>query len=39
VTFRTIFPGWYMGRATYIHAQAFIEGAVIKTTQAEYHAK
>jgi protocatechuate 3,4-dioxygenase beta subunit len=29
VTFRTIYPGWYMGRATHIHVQVFVNGAVV----------
>jgi protocatechuate 3,4-dioxygenase beta subunit len=36
VTFRTIYPGWYQGRATHIHAQVFIAGAAIKTTQVAF---
>jgi protocatechuate 3,4-dioxygenase beta subunit len=36
VTFRTIYPGWYVGRATHIHVQIFINGAVIKTTQIAF---
>jgi protocatechuate 3,4-dioxygenase beta subunit len=35
-TFRTIYPGWYAGRATHIHVQVFINGAVIKTTQIAF---
>jgi protocatechuate 3,4-dioxygenase beta subunit len=35
-TFRTIYPGWYMGRATHIHVQVFINGAVVKTTQVAF---
>src|SRR6266852_7312953 len=27
VTFRTIYPGWYMGRATHIHLEVFVNGA------------
>jgi protocatechuate 3,4-dioxygenase beta subunit len=36
VTFRTIFPGWYMSRATHIHVQVFVSGAVVKTTQIAF---
>ena len=33
VTFKTIYPGWYMGRATHIHLEVFVNGASVKTTQ------
>jgi protocatechuate 3,4-dioxygenase beta subunit len=36
VTFRTIYPGWYMGRATHIHLQVYLNGAVVKTTQVAF---
>jgi protocatechuate 3,4-dioxygenase beta subunit len=36
VTFRTIYPGWYQGRATHIHVQVFRSGAVLKTTQIAF---
>jgi protocatechuate 3,4-dioxygenase beta subunit len=36
VTFRTIYPGWYQGRATHIHVQIFVNGSVIKTTQMAF---
>jgi len=36
VTFVTIFPGWYMGRATHIHVQVYVGGAVVKTTQIAF---
>src|SRR5206468_1713148 len=32
VTFRTIYPGWYQGRATHIHLQVFANGTLVKTT-------
>ena len=32
VTFRTIYPGWYQGRATHIHLKAHVAGGV-HTTQ------
>jgi protocatechuate 3,4-dioxygenase beta subunit len=35
-TFRTIYPGWYQGRATHIHVQVFVNGAVLKTTQIAF---
>ena len=35
-TFRTIYPGWYMGRATHVHVQVFVNGAVVKTTQVAF---
>src|SRR5207253_5803402 len=31
VSFRTIYPGWYMGRATHIHVEVFVNGAAVKT--------
>jgi protocatechuate 3,4-dioxygenase beta subunit len=36
VTFRTVYPGWYMGRATHIHLQVYLNGAVVKTTQVAF---
>jgi len=36
VTFRTIYPGWYQGRATHIHVQVFVNGATVKTTQIAF---
>jgi protocatechuate 3,4-dioxygenase beta subunit len=36
VTFKTIYPGWYQGRATHIHVQVFVNGAAIKTTQIAF---
>jgi protocatechuate 3,4-dioxygenase beta subunit len=36
VTFRTIYPGWYQGRATHIHLQVFVNGAAVKTTQIAF---
>jgi protocatechuate 3,4-dioxygenase beta subunit len=36
VTFRTIYPGWYQGRATHIHLQVLVNGAVVKTTQIAF---
>ena len=36
VTFTTIYPGWYAGRATHIHVQVYINGSVAKTTQVAF---
>jgi protocatechuate 3,4-dioxygenase beta subunit len=36
VTFTTIYPGWYQGRATHIHAEATMNGRVVKTTQIAF---
>lgn len=36
VTFKTIYPGWYMGRATHIHLEVFVSGATVKTTQIAF---
>ena len=36
VTFRTIYPGWYMGRATHVHLEVFVNGASVKTTQMAF---
>jgi protocatechuate 3,4-dioxygenase beta subunit len=36
VTFRTIYPGWYAGRATHIHVEVFVNGSVVKTTQIAF---
>jgi protocatechuate 3,4-dioxygenase beta subunit len=33
VTFTTIYPGWYAGRATHIHVDVYRSGALVKTTQ------
>src|SRR5712671_1845302 len=35
-TFRTIYPGWYQGRATHIHVQVFVNGRGVKTTQIAF---
>ena len=35
-TFNTIYPGWYAGRATHIHVQIFVNGALVKTTQIAF---
>jgi protocatechuate 3,4-dioxygenase beta subunit len=36
VTFTTIYPGWYAGRATHIHVEVFVSGASVKTTQIAF---
>lgn len=36
VTFTTIYPGWYRGRATHIHVEATVNGKVVKTTQIAF---
>ena len=36
VTFTTIYPGWYMGRATHIHAEVTVNGRSVKVTQIAF---
>jgi protocatechuate 3,4-dioxygenase beta subunit len=36
VTFTTIYPGWYSGRATHIHVDVFRNGSLLKTTQIAF---
>jgi protocatechuate 3,4-dioxygenase beta subunit len=36
VTFVTIYPGWYQGRATHIHVEVTINGASRKVTQMAF---
>jgi len=36
VTFTTIYPGWYQGRATHIHAEVTLNGRSIKVTQIAF---
>src|SRR4029434_9291902 len=36
VTFTTIYPGWYQGRATHIHAEVTVSGRSIKVTQIAF---
>jgi protocatechuate 3,4-dioxygenase beta subunit len=36
VTFTTIYPGWYAGRATHIHVDVFRSGSLAKTTQIAF---
>ena len=36
VTFTTIYPGWYQGRATHIHAEVTVGGRSLKVTQIAF---
>ena len=36
VAFTTIYPGWYMGRATHIHVDVALNGASVKVTQIAF---
>jgi len=36
VTFTTIFPGWYQGRATHIHVEVTMGGRSVKVTQIAF---
>lgn len=36
VTFTTIYPGWYQGRATHIHVEVTIGGRSVKVTQCAF---
>ena len=36
VTFTTIYPGWYQGRATHIHVDVYRSGAIVKSTQIAF---
>jgi protocatechuate 3,4-dioxygenase beta subunit len=36
VTFTTIYPGWYQGRATHIHVEVTMGGRSIKVTQVAF---
>jgi protocatechuate 3,4-dioxygenase beta subunit len=36
VTFTTIYPGWYAGRATHIHVDVFRGSSIAKTTQIAF---
>jgi protocatechuate 3,4-dioxygenase beta subunit len=36
VTFTTIYPGWYMGRATHIHVEVTMNGKSVKVTQIAF---
>jgi protocatechuate 3,4-dioxygenase beta subunit len=36
VTFTTIYPGWYQGRATHIHLEVTVNGRSVKVTQIAF---
>jgi protocatechuate 3,4-dioxygenase beta subunit len=36
VVFTTVYPGWYQGRATHIHVEVKVNGAVTKVTQIAF---
>ncbi len=36
VTFKSIYPGWYQGRATHIHIEVYVNGASKKVTQLAF---
>jgi protocatechuate 3,4-dioxygenase beta subunit len=36
VKFKTIYPGWYMGRATHVHIEVYVGGVLKKTTQMAF---
>jgi protocatechuate 3,4-dioxygenase beta subunit len=36
VTFTTVYPGWYAGRATHIHVEVTINGRSVKVTQIAF---
>src|SRR5262245_1269734 len=36
VTFTTIYPGWYGGRATHIHVEVYVNGRSVKVTQVAF---
>jgi protocatechuate 3,4-dioxygenase beta subunit len=36
VTFTTIYPGWYQGRATHIHVEVTVGGRSVKVTQVAF---
>jgi protocatechuate 3,4-dioxygenase beta subunit len=36
VTFTSVYPGWYSGRATHIHIEVYVDGNVVKTTQMAF---
>ena len=33
MTFTTVYPGWYQGRATHIHVEVLVNGRSVKVTQ------
>jgi protocatechuate 3,4-dioxygenase beta subunit len=36
VTFTTVYPGWYQGRATHIHVEVTVNGRSVKVTQIAF---
>jgi protocatechuate 3,4-dioxygenase beta subunit len=36
VTFTTVYPGWYAGRATHIHVDVLVNGRSVKVTQIAF---
>jgi protocatechuate 3,4-dioxygenase beta subunit len=36
VTFETVYPGWYQGRATHIHVEVTMNGRSVKVTQIAF---
>jgi protocatechuate 3,4-dioxygenase beta subunit len=36
VTFTTIYPGWYQGRATHVHVEATVNGRSVKVSQMAF---
>jgi protocatechuate 3,4-dioxygenase beta subunit len=36
VTFNTVYPGWYQGRATHIHVQMYVNNRSVKVTQIAF---
>jgi protocatechuate 3,4-dioxygenase beta subunit len=36
VAFTTVYPGWYMGRATHIHVEVTVGGRSVKVTQIAF---
>jgi protocatechuate 3,4-dioxygenase beta subunit len=36
VTFATVYPGWYAGRATHIHVEVYVNGRSVKVTQIAF---
>jgi len=36
VTFTTVFPGWYQGRATHIHVEVKVNNVAVKVTQIAF---
>lgn len=36
VTFETVYPGWYQGRATHVHVEVLVGGRSVKVTQMAF---